>query len=155
MLPARFDYHRPETIDQALALLDQYGESGKVLAGGQSLIPLMKLRFASPGHIIDVNRIAGLAGIEESGDWLRLGALTRHNQVAETDMVRARYPVLATAAPLISDPIVRNLGTVGGSLAHADPAGDWGSVMLALGAEVVVRSSSRTRTVKIGDFLQD
>ena len=155
MLPARFDYHRPETIDQALALLDQYGESGKVLAGGQSLIPLMKLRFVSPGHIIDINRIVGLAGIEESGGWLRLGALTRHNQVVDSEVVRGRYPVMATAAPLISDPIVRNLGTVGGSLAHADPAGDWGSVMLALGAEVVVRSSSRTRTVKIGDFLQD
>ena len=155
MLPARFDYHRPQTIDEALALLDEYGESAKVLAGGQSLIPLMKLRFASPGHIIDINRIAGLAGIEESGDWLRLGALTRHNQVAESDMVRARYPVLATAAPLISDPIVRNLGTVGGSLAHADPAGDWGSVMLAMGAGVVVRSSSGTRTEEIGDFLQD
>ncbi len=155
MLPARFDYHRPETIDEALALLDQYGENGKVLAGGQSLIPLMKLRFASPGHVIDINRIVGLAGIEESGGWLRLGSLTRHNQVVDSEVVRGRYPVMATAAPLISDPIVRNLGTVGGSLAHADPAGDWGSVMLALGAEVVVRSSSTTRTVQIGDFLRD
>jgi carbon-monoxide dehydrogenase medium subunit len=155
MLPARFDYHRPETIDEALALLDEYGESAKVLAGGQSLIPLMKLRFVSPGHVIDINRITGLAGIEESDGWLRLGALTRHNQVAESDVVRARYPLLATAAPLISDPIVRNLGTVGGSLAHADPAGDWGSVMLAVGAGVVVRSSSGTRTIEIGEFLQD
>jgi len=155
MLPARFDYHRPETIDEALALLDEYGEAAKVLAGGQSLIPLMKLRFASPGHIVDINRIPGLAGIEESAGWLRLGALARHNQIADSQVVKSRYPVMATAAPLISDPIVRNLGTVGGSLAHADPAGDWGSVMLSLKAEVVVRSSAGSRKLPIDEFLRD
>jgi carbon-monoxide dehydrogenase medium subunit len=152
MQPARFDYHRPGTLDEALALLELYGGDAKVLAGGMSLIPLMKLRFASPGHVVDLNRIPGLDGIEESEGWLRVGALTRHAEVAESDVVTGRYPTMAAAAPLVADPIVRNLGTVGGSLAHADPAGDWGSVMLALGAEVVASSSSGRRTIPIGEF---
>jgi carbon-monoxide dehydrogenase medium subunit len=155
MLPARFDYHRAETLDEALALLDQYGEEAKTLAGGMSLIPLMKLRFASPGHLVDINRIPGLATIAESNGHLRVGALARHADVEASDVVQARYPAMATAAPLVSDPIVRNRGTVGGSLAHADPAGDWGSVMLAMGAELVCRSSSGERVVGIDDFLVD
>ncbi|TMK86133.1 MAG: xanthine dehydrogenase family protein subunit M [Actinobacteria bacterium] len=155
MLPARFDYQRPETLEEALFLLDRYGEDGKILAGGQSLIPLMKLRFASPAYLVDINRIPGLGDIKESGGKLVLGALARHNEIADSDVITARYPLVASAAPQISDPIVRNLGTVGGSLSHADPAGDWGSVMLALGAEVVVRSSSGDRTLVIDDFLRD
>jgi carbon-monoxide dehydrogenase medium subunit len=153
MLPARFEYHRPATLDEALDLLDRLDDA-KVLAGGMSFIPLMKLRFASPAHVIDVNRIPGLSGIEQSGGGLRVMAVTRHNEIAASDVVGARYPAMAAAAPLIADPIVRNLGTIGGSLAHADPAGDWGSVMLALGAEVVARSARAERTIPVDQLLQ-
>jgi carbon-monoxide dehydrogenase medium subunit len=118
------------------------------------LIPLLKLRFASPGHLIDVNGVPGLDGIEERDGQLRIGALVRHNTLAASDVVK-RYPTIATAAPQIADPIVRNWGTIGGSLAHADPAGDLGSVMLALGGSVVLTSSSGAREVGIADFLVD
>ncbi len=155
MLPARFDYHRAESIEEALSLLDRYGDDAKVLAGGMSLIPLMKLRFASPGHLVDVNPVAELAGIDEVDGSLRIGAMTRHRDIVDSDLIKAGYPALATAAPLVADPIVRNRGTIGGSLCHADPAGDFGSVLLALGAEMVVRSSSGERTVAIDDFLVD
>jgi carbon-monoxide dehydrogenase medium subunit len=154
MLPARFEYHRPETLDEAMALLDQYGEEAKILAGGMSFIPLMKLRFASPGHLVDINRIPGLSGISEEAGWLHVGAVARHNEIAASDLVKARYPAMAAAAPQIADPIVRNLGTIGGSLAHADPSGDWGSVMLALGGSVVARSSSGERVIAVDDLLQ-
>ncbi|MFB3739448.1 MAG: xanthine dehydrogenase family protein subunit M [Candidatus Velamenicoccus archaeovorus] len=154
MLPARFEYHRPTSLDEALGQLSSL-EEAKVLSGGQSLIPLLKLRFAAPAHLVDVNRIPGLDGIAEDGGMLRLGALVRHNQVASSDVVATRYPVLAAAAPQIADPIVRNLGTVAGSLAHADPAGDWGAVMLAVGATFVLRSSRGEREVAADDFFQD
>jgi carbon-monoxide dehydrogenase medium subunit len=154
MLPSRFDYHRAATLDEALSLLGTYGEDAKVLAGGQSLIPLMKLRFASPGHLIDVNRVTGLDGIEERDGQLRIGALVRHKTLVASDVIK-RYPTIAAAAPQIADPIVRNLGTIGGSLVHADPAGDLGSVMLALGASVVLKSSVGEREVPIADFLVD
>jgi len=116
---------------------------------------LLKFRFAAPAHLVDVNRVPGLDGIREEGGSLRIGALVRHNQITASDLVSARYPVLAAAAPQIADPIVRNLGTLGGSLAHADPAGDWGAVMLAVGASVVARSSRGEREIPIADFLQD
>lgn len=154
MLPAPFEYHRPSSLEEAVQLLSSLDEA-KVLAGGQSLIPLLKFRFAAPAHLVDVNRVPGLDGIKEEGSVLRIGALVRHNQIASSDLVSARYPVLAAAAPQIADPIVRNLGTVGGSLAHADPAGDWGAVMLAVGASVVARSARGEREIPIADFLQD
>ena len=154
MLPSRFEYHRAATLDEALSLLAQYGEDAKVLAGGMSLIPLMKLRFASPGHLIDVNRVPGLDGISEADGQLRIGSLVRHNTLTSSDVI-ARYPTIASAAPQIADPIVRNWGTIGGSLAHADPAGDLGSVMLALGGSVVLTSSGGQREVAIADFLVD
>jgi len=154
MLPAPFEYHRPSSLEEAVQLLSSLDEA-KVLAGGQSLIPLLKFRFAAPAHLVDVNRVPGLDGIKEEGSVLRIGALVRHNQIASSDLVSARYPVLAAAAPQIADPIVRNLGTVGGSLAHADPAGDWGAVMLAVGASVVARSGRGEREIPIADFLQD
>ena len=154
MLPSSFEYHRPATLDEALSLLATHGEDAKVLAGGQSLIPMMKLRFASPAHLIDVNRLPGLDGIEERDGTLRIGALVRHNHLAASDVI-ARYPTIAAAAPQIADPIVRNLGTIGGSLSHADPSGDLGSVMLALGASVVLKSSTGEREVPIRDFLVD
>ena len=154
MLPARFEYHRPGTLEEAVALLDQYGEDGKVLSGGMSLIPLMKLRFAAPAHLIDINRIAELGGIAESDGWLHVKAATRHNQLAGSETIAARFPAMAAAAPQIADPIVRNLGTIGGSLAHADPAGDWGSVMLALGGRVVARSAAGERTIPVDELLE-
>lgn len=153
MLPARFDYVAPRSLDEALSVLSEQADAAKVLAGGQSLIPLMKLRFASPGLLVDLNRIPGLDGVEETGDALRVGALARHNHLARSPVVAATFPMMATAAPLVSDPVVRNLGTLGGSLAHADPAGDWASVMLALRAEVVARSTSGERVIPMTDLI--
>ena len=154
MLPARFEYHRPGSIDEALGLLGSL-EDAKVLAGGQSLIPVMKLRFAAPSHLLDINRLPGLDGIDASGGSLRIGALVRHNQMAGSEVVKVHHGLLASTAPQIADPLVRNLGTVGGSLAHADPAGDWGSAMLAAGASVALRSSRGEREVSVADFLVD
>jgi len=155
VLPPRFEYHRPSSLDEALSLLDTYGEDAKILAGGQSLIPLMKLRLASPGHLVDVNRIPALDTIEEHDGALHIGALIRHEQLATSDVIAARYPTIAAAAPMIADPLVRNVGTIGGSLTHADPSGDLGSVMLALGASVVLRRAGGGRVVPIGEYLVD
>jgi carbon-monoxide dehydrogenase medium subunit len=152
MLPAPFEYHRPASLQEALQLLAEHGEDAKILAGGQSLIPLMKLRFAAPPRLIDINRIPGLDGIEEVDGALRIGTLVRHNQLASSEVIRQRYPTIAAAAPMISDPLVRNLGTIGGSLAHADPSGDLGSVMLALGASVMVRSTAGEREIAATDI---
>jgi aerobic carbon-monoxide dehydrogenase medium subunit len=154
MYPASFDYFAPTTLNEALSLLGEYGEDAKVLAGGQSLIPLMKLRFASPRALIDINGISELGQLEEEGGGLRIGALVRHKACERSELLRARYGTLGDAAPMISDPIVRNLGTVGGSLAHADPQGDWGSVMLAMRAEIIVRGPSGTRTIPVDEFFQ-
>jgi carbon-monoxide dehydrogenase medium subunit len=154
MLPARFDYHRPSSLEEAFGLLSSLDDA-KVLAGGQSLIPVMKLRFAAPANLVDINRIPGLDRIDASNGTLRLGALVRHNQMVGSDVVTARHPLLSSTAPQIADPLVRNLGTVGGSLAHADPAGDWGSAMLAAGASVVLRSARGEREVPVSEFLVD
>ncbi|HEV8563790.1 MAG TPA: xanthine dehydrogenase family protein subunit M [Actinomycetota bacterium] len=155
MLPSRFEYHRPATLEEALDLLGRLGEDAKVLAGGQSLIPLLKLRLASPAHLVDVNRIPGLDGIEEHDGSLRIGALVRHNTLVASEVIASGYPTIAAAAPQIADPIVRNMGTIGGSLSHADPAGDLGSVMLALDASVVLKSTTGERELAIADFLVD
>jgi aerobic carbon-monoxide dehydrogenase medium subunit len=155
MLPSRFEYHRAGSLEDALSALDEHGEDAKVLAGGQSLIPLMKLRFASPGYLVDINDVPGLDTIEERDGTLAIGALVRHRTLATNEVIAARYPTLAAAAPQIADPLVRNRGTIGGSLTHADPAGDLGSVMLAMGASVVLRGSSGERVVPIGEFLVD
>ena len=152
MYPSRFDYSAPDTLDEVLSLLQQHGDDAKLLAGGQSLIPLLKTRFATPSVLIDINRVPDLDFVEESNGQLRIGALARHNALAASELLKASYPVMAAAAPLVADPIVRNLGTIGGSLAHADPAGDWGSVMLATGAELVARSASGERVIPIGEF---
>jgi len=152
MYPARFDYVAPRSLDEALSTLDASGDEAKVMAGGQSLIPLMKLRFAAPALVVDLNRVPDLDFMEEANGHLRIGALCRHNQLAASDLLAKSYPAMAAAAPLIADPLVRNLGTIGGSLAHADPAGDWGSVMLALGAELVAKSAAGERTIAIHDF---
>jgi aerobic carbon-monoxide dehydrogenase medium subunit len=155
VLPSRFEYAAPHSLDEALDLLHQRGDEAKLLAGGQSLIPLMKLRFASPGLLVDLNGIPGLSFIEETEEYLRIGALTRHADIETSSLIRSRYPALADAAPMISDPIVRNRGTMAGSLAHADPAGDWGSVMLATNAEVVVRNKEGARHLPVSELLVD
>ena len=152
MLPAPFEYHAPRTIDEALDLLDQFGDEGKVLAGGQSLIPLLKLRFASPGHLVDINKINELDFIEERDGTLRIGPLFRHKAAERSSLLTSRYQVMADAAPQIADPIIRNRGTIAGSVAHADPSGDWGSVLLAMDADLVLRSKRGSRTVKARDF---
>src|ERR1700694_1012168 len=152
MLPAPFEYHAPRTIDEALALLDEFGDEGKVLAGGQSLIPLLKLPFASPGHLVDINKIKDLDFIEEWDGTLRIGPLFRHKSAERSSLLASRYHVMADAAPMIADPIIRNRGTIAGSVAHADPSGDWGTVLLAMDAELVLRSKKGSRTVKVRDF---
>jgi carbon-monoxide dehydrogenase medium subunit len=154
MYPARFEYHAPTSVDEALELLERYGDEAKVLAGGQSLIPLMKLRFASPRALVDINRIQGLGSIQEDNGFLSVGALVRHKDCERSDALRGRFGVLGDAAPQISDPIVRNRGTVVGSLTHADPQGDWGSALMAAGAQLEVVSSGGTRTIPLDELFQ-
>jgi carbon-monoxide dehydrogenase medium subunit len=154
MYPARFEYHAPASVDEALEILDRHGDEAKVLAGGQSLIPLMKLRFASPRALVDINRIQGLDSVAEDDGYLSIGALVRHSDCETSAALQGRYGVLGDAAPQISDPLVRNRGTVVGSLVHADPQGDWGSALLAAGARLEVVSSSGTRTIPLDEFFQ-
>jgi carbon-monoxide dehydrogenase medium subunit len=154
MYPARFEYHAPTSVDEALELLERYGDEAKVLAGGQSLIPLMKLRFASPSALVDINRIQGLGSIQEDNGFLSIGALVRHRDCERSDALQGRLGVLGDAAPQISDPIVRNRGTVVGSLTHADPQGDWGSALMAAGAQLEVVSSGGTRTIPLDELFQ-
>jgi aerobic carbon-monoxide dehydrogenase medium subunit len=154
MYPGRFDYHAPATLDEALAALDRYGDEAKVLAGGQSLIPLMKLRFASPRALVDINRVPGLDGLAEEEGELRIGALVRHKDCERSSLLDGRWGVLGDAAPQISDPLVRNLGTVAGSLAHADPQGDWGSALMAAGARVVARGSGGSREIAVDELFE-
>ena len=152
MIPAAFEYHAPSTIDEATALLAKLGEDAKVLSGGQSLIPLMKLRLASPAHLVDINAIPGLSGIREADGFLRIGALTRESDLEESEIVRTRYPLLHDTSKVIADPIVRNLATVGGNLAHGDPANDHPATMLALGAEIVAVGPKGERRMPIATF---
>jgi aerobic carbon-monoxide dehydrogenase medium subunit len=152
MYPPRFEYFAPTTLDEALSILERYGDEARVLAGGQSLIPLMKLRFAAPRAVVDINRVPDLDFLSDEGGSLRIGPLVRHKTCERSTLLRDRYPTLGDAAPQISDPIVRNLGTVAGSLAHADPQGDWGSALLAMGAEVEARSSEGSRTIPLEEF---
>lgn len=156
MYPRAFDYVAPRTKDEVLDILAERGSEVKILAGGQSLIPMMKLRFASPGTLVDINRLAGLDGISTVNGSVEIQALARHNDVVASDVIAQESHVAASAAPWVADPLVRNLGTVCGSLAHHDPEGDWASVMLAAGAEVVVESrDGGQRTVPISEFLVD
>ncbi|HET9773028.1 MAG TPA: xanthine dehydrogenase family protein subunit M [Acidimicrobiia bacterium] len=153
MYPSRFHYEAPSSLDEALQLLSMYQGEAKVLSGGMSLIPLMKLRFASPSAVIDVNNIPGLDDLFEDGGRLRIGALVRNRAIIRSDVVRARYPLMASVAPQIADPLVRGRSTLVGSLCHCDPQGDWGAVMLALDGDVVAVSSSGERKIPVSDFL--
>jgi aerobic carbon-monoxide dehydrogenase medium subunit len=153
--PATFEYFAPSTLDEALDLLARYDEGdAKVLAGGMSLIPVMKLRFATPRALVDINRIAGLDTLAEGGGELRIGALVRHKTCERSELLTGKYGALGDAAPQISDPIVRNLGTVAGSLVHADPQGDWGSVMLAVRATIVARGPDGERSIPVDELFQ-
>jgi aerobic carbon-monoxide dehydrogenase medium subunit len=150
--PASFEYFAPTTLDEAIEILGRYGDEGKVLAGGMSLIPVMKLRIARPRALVDINRIEGLDDLYANESGLRIGALVRHKTCERSELLHGRYGALGEAAPQISDPVVRNLGTVAGSLAHADPQGDWGSVMLATRAELVAHGPDGERTIPIDDL---
>ena len=152
MIPAAFEYHAPNSIGEATALLDRLGDDAKILSGGQSLIPLMKLRLASPGHLVDINGIPGLAYVREADGFLRLGALTREVDLEESEVVRIRYPLLHDTCKVIADPLVRNLATVGGNLAHGDPANDHPATMLALDAEVIATGARGERRIPIASF---
>jgi aerobic carbon-monoxide dehydrogenase medium subunit len=152
MLPAGFDYVRPPTLPDTLEVLAQRGEEGKLLAGGQSLIPLLKLRFAAPSVLIDISRLDGLEYARVEGNYLAIGAGTRHAYLAASPVARQHAPAVAAAAPQIADPIVRNWGTIGGSLAHADPAGDLGSVMIAADATLVALSTRGERLLRAREF---
>jgi len=154
MVPAAFEYRAPTSLPEALELLREHGDEAKVMAGGQSLIPLLKLRFAAPAVVVDIGRVPGLTGISAGGGTLRVGALTRHVDVERDTGLDALCPILREAAPQIADPLVRNRGTVGGSLCHADPAGDWGAVMLALDAELVASSPAGERVIPAAEFFQ-
>jgi carbon-monoxide dehydrogenase medium subunit len=154
MYPSRFRYEAPRSLDEAIALLRDGGEDAKVLAGGQSLVPLMKLRFASPELIVDINNVPGLAyHRQETDGTLHVGALCRHADLERSALLRDTQPTMAAAAPLIADPLVRNRGTLVGSLCHADPQGDWASVTLALGGSIVAQGPAGRRSIPVADFV--
>ena len=154
MYPAAFDYHTPGTVQEAISLLGRLKDDAKLLAGGHSLIPMMKLRLAQPKHLVDLRKVPGLSGIKEDGGMLSIGAMTTHWQVESSALLRSKCPVLSEAAATIGDPQVRNLGTIGGSLAHADPAADMPAAMIALGAEFVVEGRKGKRKVKVDDWFK-
>jgi carbon-monoxide dehydrogenase medium subunit len=152
MIPASFDYHSPQTLDEALALLQGHPDDAKVLSGGMSLLPLLKLRLGSAGHLVDIGRIPGLEYIKEEGGFLKIGGRTRESALEHSQLIQTKYPLLAETAAVIADPLVRNLATVGGNLAHGDPANDHPATMLALRAEVVATGPNGARTIPIDQF---
>ena len=152
MIPASFDYHRPGTLDEALGLLSRHGDQAKLLSGGMSLLPMLKLRLASFAHLVDIGRVPGLDFIKEEGGFLKIGAMTRQAALERSDLIRSKYPILADAVPLIADPLVRNRGTIGGNVANGDPGNDQPAIMLALGATFVVRGPKGERTIPANQF---
>ena len=152
MIPPSFDYVAPKTVSEAVAALGQ--ENAKVLAGGQSLIPLMRFRLASPAVLVDLNRVEGLSYIEEKDGWLKIGSMTRESALEHSELVSAKYSLLADTAKVISDPIVRNMGTVGGNLANGDPGNDQPATMLAYGAEVTAVGPNGERVIPITSFFK-
>ena len=155
MFPASFGYVAPRSVAEALELMAKHGEDGKLLAGGHSLIPAMKLRLQSPHTLIDLGTVPGLQGIKAEGGQLVIGALTVHADVATSDLVRKHMPGLSDAASVIGDVQVRNRGTIGGSVAHADPAADMPVILTALNATFIAQSPSGTRTIAVDDFFTD
>lgn len=155
MIPARFDYLRAGSVDEAVAALAERGDDAKVLAGGQSLIPLLRLRLSYPELVVDVSRIDELRGVREDGDSIVVGAMTTHHDVIRDPLIKAHAGLVAEATETVADPAVRHLGTFGGALSHADPAGDLPAVALALDAEFVIAGSGGRRTVAAADFFLD
>ncbi len=151
MIPPSFDYVAPQTLADAVAALGQY-ENAKVLAGGQSLIPVMRFRLAAPSVLVDINRIEGLSYIKEEDGWLKIGAMTRESTLEHSSLIQEKYPLLADVVTVISDPVVRNMGTIGGNLANADPGNDHPAVMLAYGAQVVAVGPQREHVIPIESF---
>lgn len=152
MIPPSFEYARPATISDAIALLQKHGDDAKVLSGGQSLIPMMKLRLARPAWLIDINAIPGLADIKEEDGYLKIGGLVREAEIEASELIRSKYPIIHDTARVIADPLVRNLATAGGNLAHGDPANDHPATMLALGAQVVAAGPGGARVIPIDSF---
>jgi aerobic carbon-monoxide dehydrogenase medium subunit len=152
MIPAPFEYHAPKTLDEALRLFERHGDEAKILAGGHSLLPLMKLRLAAPRYIIDMGRLHGMSYIREEEGRIAIGALTAHADVLHSELLAAKCPLLPETAAEIGDAQVRNRGTIGGSLAHADPAADYPAAILALDAELIAASTAGTRTIPAREF---
>ena len=155
MTTSAFEYHAPTSVAEAADLLAKHGDSAKLLAGGHSLVPLMKTRLARPDVLIDLGKIDTMSYIRESDDGLAIGAMTTYHQLESSDLVQSRAPALAEGAGVVADPQVRNMGTIGGSLAHADPAGDLPAVVLALGAQITTSSTGAHRTISADDFFVD
>jgi carbon-monoxide dehydrogenase medium subunit len=152
MIPRDFEYYAPKSIPDALGLLKQFGDEAKLLAGGHSLLPMMKMRFAQPGHLIDLGKIAALKGIREEGATIRIGAMTTENELIWSKLLQAKCPLLVEGARLISDPQVRYKGTIGGDISHGDPGNDHPAIMLVLGASLVLRSATGERVVPADGF---
>lgn len=155
MIATQFDYLAPKTIDEAVALLSQHADNGKILAGGHSLIPAMKLRLAQPAMLIDISRIKDLSYINENGTSIGIGAMTTHYEIESSDLLKNICPLLPECAATIGDVQVRNKGTIGGSIVHADPAGDFPAAIIALDAEMIVVGANGERTIKAEDFFVD
>ena len=155
MIPAAFEYHAPKSLDEALRLLERHGDEAKLLAGGHSLLPLMKLRLASPRFVIDLGKLRGMSYIREEGDKIAIGAMTTHADVASSELIASKCSLMAETASEIGDAQVRNRGTIGGSLAHADPAADYPAAILALDAEIIAANTGGNRTIPARDFFVD
>lgn len=152
MIPQAFNYEAPTTLEGAIALLQKYGSDAKIMSGGHSLIPMMKLRLATPEHVIDISGIKGMEYIHEEGGYLKIGALTKEVALEESKLIHSKYPLITDATKMIADPSVRNLATVGGNLAHGDAANDHPAVMLALRASVLASGPNGDREISIDDF---
>ena len=152
MIPPSFEYHAPGSVDDAIALLSQYGDEAKILAGGHSLLPMMKLRFAEPEHLVDLNNIEALKGVCEDGDTIVIGSMTSENEIIASTILQEKCPLLPEAAKQIADPQVRNRGTIGGDIAHGDPGNDHPALMLALNASFTLQGPNGTREIAADDF---
>jgi aerobic carbon-monoxide dehydrogenase medium subunit len=152
MIPPAFEYLRPNTLPEAIAFLQQYGNDAKILSGGQSLIPMMKFRLARPSHLIDINRISGLSYIKEEGGYLKIGGLVREAELEDSPLIRQKYPILFDTSRVIADPQIRNRATLAGNLAHGDPANDHPATMMALGAKIVAIGPQGERVIDVESF---
>jgi len=153
MYTAPFEYHSPSSVAEALGLLAKLGDDAKVISGSQSLVPMMKLRLATPAHLVDLRKVPGLNGVSESGGAIQIGGMTTHAAIGANALIRQRLPMMAEAAVQIGDAQVRNLGTIGGSLAHADPSADWPAVLMALDASVRIGSARGERSLRVSDLI--